>query len=39
MREFHFTQEYFVCHNETPDKQSFSCVAKFYKIEGKILEA
>jgi len=28
-----------ICHSETPDKESFSCVAKFYKIDGEILEA
>ena len=27
------------CHSETPDKESFSRVAKFYKIDGEILEA
>ena len=27
------------CLSETPDKESFSCVAKFYKIDGEILEA
>ena len=27
------------CHSETPDKESFSHVAKFYKIDGEILEA
>ena len=26
------------CHSETPDKESFSRVAKFYKIDGEILE-
>ena len=26
-------------HSETPDKESFSRVAKFYKIDGEILEA
>ena len=28
-----------ICHSETPDKESFSRVAKFYKIDGQILEA
>ena len=28
-----------ICHSETPDKDSFSRVAEFYKIEGEILEA
>ena len=28
-----------ICHSETPDKESFPRVAKFYKIEGEILEA
>ena len=28
-----------ICHSETPDKESFSRVAKFYKIDGEILEA
>ena len=28
-----------ICNCETPDKESFSCVAKFYNIDGKILEA
>ena len=28
-----------ICHSETPDKESFSHVAKFYKIDGEILEA
>ena len=28
-----------ICHGETPDKESFSRVAKFYKIDGEILEA
>ena len=28
-----------ICHSETLDKESFSRVAKFYKIEGEILEA
>ena len=27
-----------ICHSETPDKESFSRVAKFYKIDGEILE-
>ena len=27
------------CHSETPGKESFSRVAKFYKIDGAILEA
>ena len=27
------------CHSETPDKESFSRVAKFYKIDGEFLEA
>ena len=26
-----------MCHSEAPDKGSFSWVAKFYKMEGKIL--
>ena len=26
-------------HSETPDKESFSRVAKFYKIDGEFLEA
>ena len=25
-----------ICHSETPDKESFSRVAKFYKIDGEI---
>ena len=25
-------------HSETPDKESFSYLAKFYKLEGEILE-
>ena len=28
-----------ICHSETPDKESFSRVAKFYKIDGEILAA
>ena len=28
-----------ICHSETPDKESFSRVAKFYEIDGEILEA
>ena len=28
-----------ICHSETPGKESFSRVAKFYKIEGEFLEA
>ena len=28
-----------ICHSETLDKESFSRVAKFYKIDGEILEA
>ena len=28
-----------ICHSETPDKESFSRVAKFYKFDGEILEA
>ncbi|CAH3191479.1 unnamed protein product [Porites evermanni] len=28
-----------ICHSETPDKENFSRVAKFYKINGEILEA
>ena len=28
-----------ICQSETPDKESSSCVAKFYKINGEILEA
>ena len=28
-----------ICHSETPGKESFSCVAKFYKIDSEILEA
>ena len=28
-----------MCHSETLDKESFSRVAKFYKIDGEILEA
>ena len=27
-----------ICHSETPDKESFSRVAKFLKIHGEILE-
>ena len=27
-----------ICHSETLDKESFSRVAKFYKIDGEILE-
>ena len=28
-----------ICHSETLDKESFSRVAKFYKVDGEILEA
>ena len=28
-----------ICNSETPDKGSFSRIAKFYNIDGKILEA
>ena len=28
-----------ICHSETLDKESFSRVAKFYKLDGEILEA
>ena len=28
-----------ICNNETPDKESFSHIAKFYNIDGEILEA
>ena len=28
-----------ICDSETPGKEGFSSVAKFYKIDGKILEA
>ena len=28
-----------ICHSETPDNESFSRVAEFYKIDGEILEA
>ena len=28
-----------ICNSETPDKESFSHIANFYNIEGKILEA
>ena len=28
-----------ICHNETPGEESFSLVAKFYKIDSEILEA
>ena len=28
-----------ICHSERPDKESFSCIAKFYKIDGEFLEA
>ena len=28
-----------ICHSETPDKESFSRIAKFYNIDGEILEA
>ena len=28
-----------ICHSETPDKESFSRVATFCKIDGEILEA
>ena len=28
-----------ICHSETPDEKSFSRVAKFYEIDGDILEA
>ena len=28
-----------ICNSETPDKESFSRIAKFYNIDGKILEA
>ena len=36
---FTLRRKYSVCHSETPDKESFSCFAKFYKLEGEILEA
>ena len=28
-----------ICDSETPGKEGFSSVAKFYEIDGKILEA
>ena len=28
-----------ICHSETPEKESFSRVANFFKINGEILEA
>ena len=28
-----------ICHSERPDKESFTRVTKFYKIDGEILEA
>ena len=28
-----------ICNSETPDKESFSRIAKFYNIDGEILEA
>ena len=28
-----------ICNSETLDKESFSCIAKFYNIDGEILEA
>ena len=28
-----------ICNCETPDKESFSRIAKFYNIDGEILEA
>ena len=28
-----------ICHSETSDKESFSRFAKFYKIDGEVLEA
>ena len=28
-----------ICKSETPDKESFSPIAKFYNIDGEILEA
>ena len=28
-----------ICHSETPDKDGFSRVAEFYKIDCEILEA
>ena len=28
-----------ICNNETPDKESFSRIAKLYNIDGRILEA
>ena len=28
-----------ICNNEIPDKESFSRIAKFYNIDGEILEA
>ena len=28
-----------ICSSETPDKESFSRIAKFYNIDGKILES
>ena len=28
-----------ICDSETPDKESFSRIAKFYNIDGEILEA
>ena len=27
-----------ICNSETPDKESFSRIAKFYNIDGEILE-
>ena len=36
-----FSRDYLgnICNCETPDKESFSCIANFYNIDGKILEA
>jgi len=28
-----------MCNSETPDKESFSRIAKFYNIDGEILKA
>ena len=28
-----------ICNSEIPYKKSFSCIAKFYNIDGEILEA
>ena len=35
---FTLRRKYSMYHSETPDKESFSFFAKFYKIEGEILK-